>query len=47
MSSDGAVYVVDDDASVRKAVGWLVESIGLETRFYSSAAEHLEAYDSS
>lgn len=45
MASEGAVYVVDDDASVRKALGWLVESVGLEPRVHSSAPEFLEVYD--
>jgi FixJ family two-component response regulator len=45
MSSEGIVYVVDDDASVRKALGWLVESVGLEPRVYASASEFLENYD--
>lgn len=45
MASEGAVYVVDDDASVRKALGWLVESVGLEPRVHSSAAEFLEVFD--
>lgn len=45
MASEGAVYVVDDDASVRKALGWLVESVGLEPRVHSSASEFLEVFD--
>ncbi len=45
MPSEGVVYVVDDDASVRKALGWLVESVGLEPRVHSSASEFLESYD--
>lgn len=42
-ASKGIVYVVDDDASLLKALGWLVESVGLETRLFASADAFLEA----
>ncbi len=45
MGAEGIVYVVDDDASLRKALGWLVESVGLEPRLYESASDFLAAYD--
>ncbi|MFW2850765.1 response regulator transcription factor [Sphingomonas sp. TX0543] len=35
------VYVVDDDASVRDALGDLLESVGLETRMFASAEAFL------
>ena len=37
----GIVHVVDDDASVRDALGGLFESLGLDTRTYASAHEFL------
>ena len=45
MGAEGAVYVVDDDASVRKALGWLVESVGLKARTFASAQEFIENFD--
>ncbi len=42
MNSDTAlVYVVDDDASVRAAIGRLLRSVGLETQLFASATEFL------
>ena len=42
MSDDTAlVYVVDDDASVRTAIGRLLRSVGLEARMFDSATEFL------
>ncbi len=37
----GTVYVVDDDASLRKAVGRLCQSVGLEVKTFASAREFL------
>lgn len=45
MSPAEVVHVVDDDESVRKALGWLVESVGLEPRLHASATEFLDLYD--
>lgn len=42
MNSDTAlVYVVDDDASVRTAIGRLLRSVGLEIQLFASATEFL------
>src|SRR5215471_7792037 len=35
------VFIVDDDASVRKALGRLVRSAGYEVEIFSGAAEYL------
>jgi len=35
------VFVVDDDASVRKALGRLIRSAGYEVEMFSGAAEYL------
>jgi FixJ family two-component response regulator len=35
------VFIVDDDASVRKALGRLVRSAGYEVEMFSGAAEYL------
>ena len=45
MSPAEVVHVVDDDESVRKALGWLVESVGLEPRLHASATDFLDVYD--
>jgi len=42
-SEKAIVYVVDDDASVRGALEYLFESIGLDTRTYAAAGEFLTA----
>ena len=39
------VFVVDDDAAVRDAMQWLIESVGLSVRVFPSAPEFLDAYD--
>ena len=36
------VFVVDDDAAMRKSIGFLVESIGLEAEAYASAQEFMD-----
>lgn len=36
------VFVVDDDAAMRKSLRWLVESVGLKVETFSSAADFLE-----
>jgi len=46
MSESSVVAIVDDDAAVRRALGLLVESIGVVTRGYSSGTEFLEQWDS-
>jgi FixJ family two-component response regulator len=45
MSARPIVYVVDDDASVRDSIAWLLDSIDADVRTFSSAAEFLSAYD--
>jgi FixJ family two-component response regulator len=37
VTQDGIVYVVDDDASVRRALGLLIRSMGLESQMFPSA----------
>jgi len=37
------VYVVDDDAAMRKSLRWLIESVGLEVEAFASANEFLDA----
>jgi CheY-like chemotaxis protein len=39
--SDSQIYVVDDDVSVREAVGSLIRSAGLSVKTFSSAQETL------
>ena len=46
-NAEPIVYVVDDDASVRRSLQWLVESIGLKAAALASAREFLTAYDAS
>ena len=43
--ADGVVYVVDDDASVRSSLKWLIESVELQVREFASAQAFLESYD--
>jgi FixJ family two-component response regulator len=40
---DTAVFVVDDDLSVRRAIKRLVESVGLRVEVFGSAQEFLQA----
>lgn len=37
------VFVVDDDAAMRKSLRWLIESVGLEVEAFASANEFLDA----
>jgi FixJ family two-component response regulator len=46
MSSEPTVFLVDDDAGVREALAWLVESVDLRVETFASAAAFLESYDS-
>jgi len=43
MMSDAVVYVVDDDASVRRSLARLLESVGLNVRVFASPEEFLES----
>jgi two-component system, LuxR family, response regulator FixJ len=38
------VFVVDDDAAVRKSLRWLLESVSLPVECFSTAQEFLEAF---
>lgn len=40
------VFVVDDDADVRRALGRLLRSVAYETQLFSSSGEFLAAHDS-
>ncbi|HEY3101255.1 MAG TPA: response regulator transcription factor [Methylomirabilota bacterium] len=42
MSRDGIVFVVDDDASVRRSLGVLIRSVGLESEAFPSAQAFLD-----
>jgi len=44
-STVSTVHVVDDDAAICRSLKWLIESIGLPVRTYSSADEFLAALD--
>ncbi|HPD28924.1 MAG TPA: response regulator transcription factor [Phycisphaerae bacterium] len=44
MPSDSIVFVVDDDAAVLDSLRFLIESVGLRVRTFSSADEFLAAY---
>lgn len=39
------VYVVDDDASIRQAITWLMESVQLRTETFASAVDFLAAFN--
>jgi FixJ family two-component response regulator len=43
MSKGAIVYIVDDDSSLRDALGELLQSIGLETRTYGSVRDFVDA----
>ncbi len=45
MNAQQAVFVVDDDQKVRASLQWLLESLKLRVRTYSSAREFLSEYD--
>jgi len=42
-----AIFVVDDDESVRNSLNFVLKSVGLTTRALSSSKEFLDAYDPS
>jgi FixJ family two-component response regulator len=41
----GTVYIVDDDADLRRSLQWLLESISLQVRPFASAQEFLDGYE--
>jgi two-component system, LuxR family, response regulator FixJ len=45
MKNKPTVVLVDDDKSVRDALKWLIESVGLSVDTYGSATEFLESFD--
>ena len=47
MQSNPTVFVVDDDPAIRESLRWLIESVGLNVKVFSTAREFLEGYDPS
>jgi FixJ family two-component response regulator len=45
MQDEPTVFVVDDDASVRNSLRWLLKPLGWNVELYGSASEFLEAFD--
>ena len=41
------VFVVDDDPAIRESLRWLIESVGLKVKVFTTANEFLESYDPS
>ena len=42
--NDAIVFIVDDDASVRDSLRWLIESVQLQVECYGTAQEFLNGY---
>ncbi len=47
MEQQPTVFLVDDDQSVNEAMKWLIESVELSVRTFSSALEFIESFDPS
>jgi RNA polymerase sigma factor (sigma-70 family) len=45
MKTDAMVHIVDDDPAMRDSLRWLIESVGLAGRTYTTAEEFLAKYD--
>ena len=45
MSNEPVVFLIDDHQDLRDAVQWLLESVPVSVRAYSSAGEFIEQYD--
>jgi two-component system, LuxR family, response regulator FixJ len=45
MPPEPTVFVVDDDRAMRDSLRWLLESVGLTVRTYSTAADFLREYE--
>jgi len=45
MKSSDSIHIVDDDASIRKALSRLLHSAGFEVATYGSAEEYLGSVD--
>jgi two-component system response regulator FixJ len=41
------VFIVDDDAAIRRSLRFLIESVGLDVETYATAEQFLNAYDGS
>lgn len=41
------VFVVDDDPAIRESLRWLIESVGLKVKVFTTANEFLKSYDPS
>jgi FixJ family two-component response regulator len=39
------VYIVDDDNGMRTSLAWLLESVGIQSQGFASAADFLNAFD--
>ena len=45
MTAEKTVYVVDDNAAVRRFLSGLIQSVGLRVETYATAQEFLDAYE--
>ncbi len=45
MTPEQTVFIVDDDAAIRRSLRFLLESVGLKTQTYASAEEFLQSYN--
>ncbi|HIC40608.1 MAG TPA: response regulator transcription factor [Piscirickettsiaceae bacterium] len=45
MNENQTVFIVDDEKSVRDSIKFLMESIGLQAKVFSSAQEYLDQFD--
>ncbi len=45
MTPEPTVFVVDDDAAIRKSLRFLIESVGLRVETFATAEQFLERYD--
>lgn len=43
--NEPTVFIVDDDASIRDSLRWLLDSVQVNSEGFASAFEFLEAYD--
>jgi len=46
LDNKATVYIVDDDQAVRDSLSWLIESININVKVFSSAQEFLDNYKS-
>jgi FixJ family two-component response regulator len=44
MTTDALVYIVDDDSDMRDSLAWLMKTVGLRTKTFSSAAGFLNDF---